>query len=176
MLADTTVARFGEILAAAGPGPAAGATAAITASLAAGLATKVARAAGDREAVDTLDVLRRGALALADDDVAAFTAYLAARRRGDPSVEGIVAVPEDVVAAAVAVAEVAGGLAASGPDHLVGDAVTAALLAAGAAEAAASLVGANLADGLEVAGVADPRAEHAEERAGAARAIAERFL
>lgn len=177
----TTVARFGEALAAAGPGPAAGSTAAVTTSLAAGLATKVARAAADREAVtpdlaEELARLRRRALVLADDDVAAYSRFLAARRAGNASVEEIVQVPSDVVAVAVRVAEVAGTLAQTGPDHLVGDAVTAALLAAAAAEAAATLVGANLADGAEVATRADPRAEHAEERAGEARAVAERLL
>ena len=50
-IGELGVARFGEVLAAAGPGPAAGSTAAVTASFAAGLATKVAKAAADREAV-----------------------------------------------------------------------------------------------------------------------------
>ena len=81
--------------------------------------------------------------------------------------------PSDVVALAVRVAELAALLAESGPDHLTGDAVTAAFLAAAAAESAAALVGANIADAGELA---DPRLEHVEERAGHARALAERLV
>jgi hypothetical protein len=51
--------------------------------------------------------------------------------------------------------------------------VTAALLAAAAAESAAALVGANIADSGELA---DPRVEHVEERAGHARTLAERLV
>src|SRR5262249_26333659 len=108
-LGDHTVDRFGEVLAAPGPGPAAGSRAAVTTALADGLATKVARAAADRQAatpdlVDELEALRRRALVLADDDVAAFSAYLVAHRRGDASVEEIVQVPADIVTVAVRVA------------------------------------------------------------------------
>jgi len=180
-IGDLGVARFGEVLAAAGPGPAAGSTAAVTASLAAGLATKVARAAADREAVEELGVLRATALRLADDDVEAFTGFLEARRLdrisgrggGPAATEAIVQVPSDIVSLAVRVAELAALLAESGPDHLTGDAATAAFLAAAAAESAAALVGANIADAGELA---DPRVEHVEERAGHARALAERLV
>jgi formiminotetrahydrofolate cyclodeaminase len=82
-------------------------------------------------------------------------------------------VPADVVALAVRVAELAALLAEHGPDHLTGDAVTAAFLAAAAAESAAALVGANIADAGELA---DPRVEHVEERAGHARTLAERLV
>lgn len=182
MLADLTVARLGEVLAAAGPGPAAGSTAAITTSLAAGLAAKVARGAADREATEALDALRRRTLELADEDVTAYSGFLAARRSRDPAavpaaVEAIVQVPADVVTTAVRVGELAVALAQEGPDHLTGDAVTAALLAASAAESAATLVGANLADAGDVTdGATDPRAEHLAERAGELRALVERWI
>ncbi|HWN25858.1 MAG TPA: cyclodeaminase/cyclohydrolase family protein, partial [Actinomycetospora sp.] len=87
--------------------------------------------------------------------------------------EAIVQVPADVVTLAVRVAELAALLAEHGPDHLTGDAVTAAFLAAAAAESAAALVGANIADSGELA---DPRVEHVEERAGHARTLAERLV
>ncbi|MDD7941475.1 cyclodeaminase/cyclohydrolase family protein [Actinomycetospora lutea] len=173
--------RYGEVLAGKGPGPAAGTTAAVTASLAAGLATKVAKAAADREAVDELDALRATALRLADDDVEAFAGFLEARRLdrlsdrggGPAAAEAIVQVPADVVAVAVRIAELAALLAEEGPDALTGDAVTAAFLAAAAAESAAMLVGTNIADAGELA---DPRVEHVEERAGHARTLAERLV
>lgn len=180
-IGELALARFGEILAAKGPGPAAGSTAAVTASLAAGLVTKVAKAAADREAgtrdlADELDALRATALRLADDDVEAFTDFLEARRKpgGVPAAtEAIVQVPSDIVALAVRVAELAALLAETGPDHLTGDAVTAAFLASAAAESASALVGANIADAGDLA---DPRLEHVEERAGHARALAERLM
>ena len=175
-LGELTVARLGEALAAAGPGPAAGSTAAITVALAAGLATKVAKGAADRETVDALDAVRRRALELADEDVAAYSGFLAARKQPgglQAAVEGIVQVPLDVLALAERVADLAALLADHGPDALVGDAATAALLAASAAESAAMLAGANLADAGETA---DPRADDAEERAGRARALAERLV
>jgi len=180
-IGELGVARFGEVLAAAGPGPAAGSTAAVTASFAAGLATKVAKAAADREAVQELDALRAKALRLADDDVEAFAGFLDAKRKpggGPAATEAIVQVPSDVVALAVRVAELAALLAGSGPDHLAGDAVTAAFLAAAAAESAAALVGANIADSDITVGeeLADPRLEYVEERAGHARALAERLV
>ncbi|MCD2188380.1 cyclodeaminase/cyclohydrolase family protein [Actinomycetospora soli] len=179
-LGEVAVGRLGDALAAKGPGPAAGSTSAITAALAAGLAGKVAKAAArtDPAAVDLsheLDGLRARALGLADDDVAAFAGFLAARKApgGDAgATEAIVQVPLDVLAVAVRVTEIAAALAEHGPDALSGDAVTASLLAAAAAESASALVGINIADGPEA--WADPRVEDAEERAGEARRLAER--
>jgi formiminotetrahydrofolate cyclodeaminase len=189
-LREVPVGKLAEALAARGPGPAAGSTAAVTTALAAGLAGKVARGAArtDPAALDLaheLDGLRATALTLADDDVAAFSGFLAARKtrynRGPAqagATEAIVQVPMDVLAAACRVAEIAAALAEHGPDALTGDAVTAALLAAAAAESASALVGANIADAGEVVGGldgwGDPRVEDAEERAGEARRLAER--
>lgn len=191
-LREVTVGRLSEAFAVAGPGPAAGSLAAVTTALAAGLAAKVARGAlrdpattvtGD--VLDDLDALRIRALGLADEDVAAYTGFLAAKRApgrsdvggGPAATEAIVQVPLDILALAVRVVGLAADLAEDGPDALVADAATAALLAATAAEAAAMLVGTNLADvgdGLDA--LADPRVEDAEERAGMARARAERLL
>jgi formiminotetrahydrofolate cyclodeaminase len=180
------VGKLAESLAARGPGPAAGSTAAVTTALAAGLAGKVARGAARTypaavELAHELDGLRAGALALADDDVAAFSGFLAARKApggAAAATEAIVQVPMDVLAAACRVTEIAAALADHGPDALTGDAVTAALLAAAAAESASGLVGTNIADTGEVAGGldgwGDPRVEDAEERAGEARRLAER--
>ncbi|MCD2193397.1 cyclodeaminase/cyclohydrolase family protein [Actinomycetospora endophytica] len=185
-LGDVPLGTFAEALAARGPGPAAGSTAAATTALAAGLAGKVARGAArtDPAALDLaheLDGLRAQALTLADDDVAAFSGFLAARNSpggAAGATEAIVQVPMDVLGAACRVTEIAAALAEHGPDALTGDAVTAALLAAAAAESASALVGANIADTGEVAGGldgwGDPRVEAAEERAGEARRLAER--
>lgn len=185
-LGETAVGTLGGALAAAGPGPAAGSTAAVAAALAAGLAGKVAKGAArtDPAALDLdheLDGLRTRALALADDDVAAYAGFLEARKApggAAAATEAIVQVPMDVLAAACRVAEIAAALAEHGPDALTGDAATAALLAAAAAEAAAGLVGANIADAGEVVGgldgFGDPRIDDAAERAGEARRLAER--
>lgn len=185
-LREVPLGKLAEALAARGPGPAAGSTAAATTALAGGLAGKVARGAAqtDPAALDLaheLDGLRTEALTLADDDVAAFSGFLAARKSpggAAGATEAIVQVPMDVLAVACRVVEIAAALAEHGPDHLTGDAVTAALLAAAAAESASALVGANIADTGEVAGGldgwGDPRVEDAEERAGEARRLAER--
>jgi formiminotetrahydrofolate cyclodeaminase len=185
-LGEVPLGKLAEALAARGPGPAAGSTAAATTALAAGLAAKVARGAArtDPAAVDLaheLDGLRVTALTLADDDVAAYSGFLAARKApggAAAATEAIVQVPMDVLGAACRVTEIAAALAEHGPDVLSGDAVTAALLAAAAAESASTLVGANIADAGEVAGGldgwGDPRVEDAEERAGEARRLAER--
>ncbi len=185
-LGEVPLAKLAEALAARGPGPAAGSTAAATTALAAGLAGKVARGAArtDPAALDLaheLDGLRTTALTLADDDVAAYSGFLAARKApggAAAATEAIVQVPMDVLGAACRVTEIAAALAEHGPDALSGDAVTAALLAAAAAESASTLVGANIADAGEVAGGldgwGDPRVEDAEERAGEARRLAER--
>ncbi len=185
-IGEVPVGKLAESLAARGPGPAAGSTAAVTTALAAGLAGKVARGAARTdpaalELAHELDGLRAGALALADDDVAAFSGFLAARKApggAAAATEAIVQVPMDVLAAACRVTEIAAALADHGPDALTGDAVTAALLAAAAAESASGLVGTNIADTGEVAGGldgwGDPRVEDAEERAGEARRLAER--
>jgi formiminotetrahydrofolate cyclodeaminase len=185
-LGEVPLGKLAEALAARGPGPAAGSTAAATTALAAGLAAKVARGAArtDPAALDLaheLDGLRATALTLADDDVAAYSGFLAARKApggAAAATEAIVQVPMDVLGAACRVTEIAAALAEHGPDVLSGDAVTAALLAAAAAESASTLVGANIADAGEVAGGldgwGDPRVEDAEERAGEARRLAER--
>jgi formiminotetrahydrofolate cyclodeaminase len=186
MLQHLAVDKLAEALAARGPGPAAGSAAAVTTALAAGLAGKVAKAAAltDPAALDLaheLDGLRATALTLADDDVEAFSGFLAARKApggAAAAAEAIVGVPMDVLAAACRVTEIAAALAEHGPDALSGDAVTAALLAAAAAESASALVGINIADTGEVAqgldGWGDPRVEDAAERAGEARRLAER--
>jgi formiminotetrahydrofolate cyclodeaminase len=195
-LGEVPLAKLAEALAARGPGPAAGSTAAVTTALAAGLAGKVARGAaaarasgatGDRtdpaalDLAHELDGLRATALTLADDDVAAYSGFLAARKApggAAAATEAIVQVPMDVLGVACRVTQIAAALAEHGPDALSGDAVTAALLAAAAAESASTLVGANIADAGEVTGGldgwGDPRVEDAEERAGEARRLAER--
>ena len=155
----------------------------MTTALAAGLAAKVARGAMREpgttvtaDVADDLDAVRTRCLGLADEDVTAYAGFLQARRApgGEAAAtEAIVQVPLDVLALAVRTVGLAADLADTGPDVLVADAATAALLAAAAAESAAMLVGANLADAGELA---DPRAEDAEERAGMARAMAERLL
>ena len=151
--------------------------------MAAGLAAKVARGAlrdpsttVTTDVVDTLDAIRVRALDLADEDVAAYAGFVVARRApgGEAAaVESIVQGPLDVLALAVRLVGIAADLADAAPEVLVADAAGAALVAAAAAEAAAMLVGTNLADAGEVG---DPRAEDAEERAGLARARAERLL
>ena len=89
--AEMTLASYSEALASEAPTPGGGSVAAVAASLAAALASMVVRVSQDRaayqahaglheEALEKSEATRRRCLALAEDDAAAFNAYLAARR------------------------------------------------------------------------------------------------
>jgi len=91
LTAEMTLADYSEALASAAPVPGGGSVAAISASLAAALGSMVVRVSLERaayqghaalheEALGKTEAARRRCLTLADEDAAAFSAYLAAQR------------------------------------------------------------------------------------------------
>lgn len=183
-LLDLRLREFLDEVAAEGRTPGGGSAAALVTAIAAALLAKVARGSGDTwlEApgiAAQAECLRERAAPLAQVDADQYEAALRARaetadeqgakrdfalgqayaRAAEPPLQ-IVRVASDVVQLAIAVAE-------NGNPALLADAVTAALLAAAAAKAAAELVAVNL-----TASASDPRvleaARLAEEAARAA--------
>ena len=91
----------GEFLAALGertPTPASGAATALTAALAAALVELAGRFAGDEEAVVRAKALWSRLAELADEDAAAYKAFMA--DRSEAKRERIIAVPEEIAACA----------------------------------------------------------------------------
>src|SRR5258708_35386837 len=100
--------RVGELLAALGertPAPASGTATALTGALAAGLAELAARYAGDDAAAGRANGLVARLVELADEDAAAYAAFMA--DRSDATRARIIAVPEGVAACADEVAALA---------------------------------------------------------------------
>src|SRR5437870_10789264 len=100
--------RVGEFLAALGqrtPTPASGAATALTAALAAALVELAGRFAGDEPSVIRAKALWSRLAELADEDAEAYDAFMA--ERTDASRVRIIAVPEEIAAAADAVAVLA---------------------------------------------------------------------
>jgi len=142
---DERLGDFIDLVAAATPAPGGGAVAAVTASLAAGL---VAMAGPEDPA--GVAALGRRASALADEDAAAYSAVVAARRAGQPHTEAMTRateVPLEITRTAAAIAQHAAEVFRTGRPAIRGDAATALLLAEGAARAAAYLVEVNVAAG-----------------------------
>jgi formiminotetrahydrofolate cyclodeaminase len=132
--------RVGELLAALGartPAPASGSAVALTGALAAALAELAARFAGDDEAAARAQQLARRLVELADEDAAAYTAFLA--DRNDETRRRIVEVPEEVAARADEAADLATRLQAQLRTSVAGDAEAAVELASAAARAARRL-------------------------------------
>ncbi|HZP72807.1 MAG TPA: cyclodeaminase/cyclohydrolase family protein [Gaiellaceae bacterium] len=136
-LSERTV---GEFLAALGertPAPASGAATALTAALAAALVELAGRFAGDDDAIVRAKALWSRLSELADEDAAAYTAFLAART--DETRERIVAVPLEVAECAEEVAALAERVRAQLRTAVVGDAEAARDLATTAAKVARRL-------------------------------------
>ena len=116
--------RVGEFLAALGertPAPASGAATALTGALAAALTELAARFAEDEDAVVRAKAAVMRLVELADEDAAAYTAFMA--DRNDETRARIVAVPEEIAARADEVAELArGGAGAASVESVAGDA------------------------------------------------------
>jgi len=132
--------RVGDFLAALGertPAPASGSAVALTAALAAALAELAARFAGDGEAAARAQALARRLVELADEDAAAYTAFMA--DRSEMTRRRIVEVPERVAALADEAAALAGRLQERLRTSVAGDAEAAVELAAAAARAARRL-------------------------------------
>lgn len=151
-----TVGDFLGELAGRTPAPAAGAATAVTVAGAAALVAMAARFTEGplSDLAATADLLRADLLDLADDDGPAYQAVLEALRlpRDDPgrrerltvALQGATEVPLRVAEAAAEVAEMASRLAAEGNPNLVGDAETAAVLAAAATRAVGRMVEVNV--------------------------------
>jgi formiminotetrahydrofolate cyclodeaminase len=130
----------GEFLAALGertPAPASGAATALTAALAAALVELAGRFAGDEDAIVRAKALWSRLSELADEDAAAYTAFLA--DRSDANRERIVAVPLEIAECAEEAAALAERVRAQLRTAVVGDAEAARDLATTAAKVARRL-------------------------------------
>ncbi|HST14924.1 MAG TPA: cyclodeaminase/cyclohydrolase family protein [Gaiellaceae bacterium] len=130
----------GEFLAALGertPTPASGAATALSAALAAGLVELAGRFAGDDEAVVRAKALWSRLAELADEDAAAYAAFMS--DRSDANRERIIAVPIEIAECAEETAELAERVRKQLRTAVVGDAEAARELAGAAARVARRL-------------------------------------
>ena len=136
-LSEQRVAEFLAALGARTPAPASGAATALTAALAAALVELAARFAGDESSVVEATALRSRLTELADEDAAAYAAFMASR--DDETRARIVAVPEEIAACADRAAELAGHVHGQLRSSVAGDAEAAGELARAAARVARRL-------------------------------------
>jgi formiminotetrahydrofolate cyclodeaminase len=132
--------QVGEFLAALGertPTPASGAATALTGALAAALTELAARFADDEDAVMRAKAHVIQLLQLADEDAAAYTAFMA--DRSDRTRARIIEVPEEIAAQADEVADLAEHVRSRLTSSVAGDAEAAAELARAAARVARRL-------------------------------------
>src|SRR5438270_11322067 len=132
--------QVGEFLAALGertPTPASGAATALTGALAAGLTELAARFAEDEDAVMRAKAAMMRLVELADEDAAAYAAFMS--DRSDETRARIIEVPEEIAAHADGVAELAAGVRAQLRSSVAGDAEAAVELARAAARVARRL-------------------------------------
>ncbi|HEX4527091.1 MAG TPA: cyclodeaminase/cyclohydrolase family protein [Gaiellaceae bacterium] len=132
--------QVGELLAALGertPAPASGAATALTAALAAALVELAGRFAGDEESVIRAKALWSRLSELADEDSAAYTAYMA--DRNDDTRARTIAVPEEIASCADEIVALAKHVRGQLRSSVVGDAEAAAELARAAAVVARRL-------------------------------------
>jgi len=130
----------GEFLAALGertPAPASGSATALTAALAAALAELAARFAGEDEAAARSQSIARRLVELADEDGAAYAAFMA--DRSDRTRRRIVEIPEEIATLADEVVQLANSSRARLRTSVVGDAEAAVELASAAARVARRL-------------------------------------
>jgi len=176
-LADHTLSYLLAGTAQRTPAPGGGAGAAWTCAIAAALTEMVSAYAGERDTAlldvaDRASDLREHALALADMDAEAYSAYLGASEDGKAQALSAAADPPLLIARAAAeVAALATGAMLAAPKALLGDARTAVLLAEASAQSAAQLVVIDLAATPE-----DPRALEAKACADAAASARTRAL
>lgn len=165
------------------PMPGAGYCAAVTLSMAAGLVAMVAASSrkewGEAKgAVAQANTLRERIAPLAQRNLEAYTKAVARLRDSEDGADDLgtlleraAQIPLDIGEAAVDVASLAAVVAERGNQALRADAVAAALLAQGAARAAATLVEVNLGTTTT-----DTRVTRAQDLAGTAKAAADRAL
>jgi methenyltetrahydrofolate cyclohydrolase len=134
----------GEFLAALGertPTPASGAATALTGALGAALTELAARFAEDEGAVVRAKALVTRLVELADEDAAAYTAFMA--DRSDETRARIIAVPEEIAARADEVAELGEAVRTQLSSSVAGDAEAGVELARAAARVALRLADIN---------------------------------
>ena len=132
--------QIGEFLAALGertPAPASGGATALTGALAAALTELAARFAEDDDAVMRAKALVMRLVQLADEDAAAYTAFMSARN--DETRARIIAVPEEIAAHADEVAQLADSIRGQLRSSVAGDAEAAVELARASARVARRL-------------------------------------
>jgi formiminotetrahydrofolate cyclodeaminase len=126
-----------EAMGARTPAPASGAGAALTAAMAAALGELAARFAGDEAAVERTRTLRRRLVELADEDAAAYAAFM--ETRSADARARTIAVPLEIAAAADEIAALSEGVAAQLSSAVIGDAEAAGELARAASRVARRL-------------------------------------
>jgi formiminotetrahydrofolate cyclodeaminase len=156
-----TLDAFAAVVGERTPAPASGSATAVAAALAAALVELTARFSDDEAARDEALRLRGELLALADEDAAAYAAFM--RTRSDEARDRTIDVPLALAEAAATVARLAERLEREGNPRLVGDAAAGAVLARAAVVTAARLVELNL------GARDDARGERARALAAAAR-------
>jgi len=132
--------QVGELLAALGertPAPASGAAAALTGAFAASLVELAARFADDEAAVNGAKALSRRLTQLADEDAAAYTAFM--ETGSEETRRRTIEVPEEIAAKADEVEQLAGQVGAQLTSSVAGDAEAAKELARAAARVARRL-------------------------------------
>jgi formiminotetrahydrofolate cyclodeaminase len=132
--------QIGEFLAALGertPAPASGAAAALTGAFAAGLVELAARFADDEATVTRAKALSGRLMQLADEDAAAYTAFM--ETRSDEARRRTIEVPQEIAANADEVERLAARVGTKLTSSVVGDAEAAEELARAAARVARRL-------------------------------------
>jgi formiminotetrahydrofolate cyclodeaminase len=136
--------RVGELLAALGertPTPASGAAIALTGAFAAALTELAARFAGDEEAIVRAKAAVTRFVELADEDGAAYTAFMA--DRSDENRARIIEIPREIAVRADEIAALAEGVRSRLTSSVAGDAEAAVELARAAARVARRLTDLN---------------------------------
>jgi methenyltetrahydrofolate cyclohydrolase len=156
---NLAVSAFAAAVGDQSPAPASGSALAVSAALAASLAELTARVLEDDVAVRDAVELRSRLLAIADEDAAVYTAFMA--ERNDETRSRTVDVPLELAEASARVAALAADLEQRSDAALAGDARAAVELSRAVVRAAATLVAINL------AGRDDPRGVRARQLATA---------
>lgn len=141
MLSEQPVGEFLAALGARTPAPASGAATALTAALAAALVELAARFAEDAECIREANSAAERLVQLADEDGAAYAAFMA--DRNDENRARIIAVPEEIAAHADRIAELGERVRAQLSSSVGGDAEAAVELAKAAARVARRLAASN---------------------------------
>lgn len=150
---DERIGSYLDALGARTPAPASGSGAAVAGAIGAALAELAARFSKEREAAARLVELRARLLELADEDAAAYTAFM--KTRSDEDRDRTIDVPLAIAETAAEAASLARALVEGGNPRVAGDAEAGFELARAAARVSARLIEINL------AGQDDPRLERA---------------